>query len=70
MDENGVAVEVTEPVRYVGTLGTPAEARAFRFYADDVAQTVAELRAGGPSASPNRIGDTPSSAAVDHAHNR
>ncbi|OKH98976.1 hypothetical protein A6A06_25580 [Streptomyces sp. CB02923] len=57
VDANGVAdmavagqttvlVELTEPVRYVRALGRPAEARAFRFYADDPAPAVAALRAG------------------------
>lgn len=42
-----VTVELTEPVRYVRVLGRPAEARAFRFYADDPVAAVAALRAGG-----------------------
>ncbi|MGW3201207.1 hypothetical protein ACWDBD_43005 [Streptomyces sp. NPDC001118] len=56
-DESGVAevavgglttvtVELTEPVRYVRVLGKHAEARAFRFYADDPVSAVAALRAG------------------------
>lgn len=59
-DESGVAdvavaglttvtVELTEPVRYVRVLGKPAEAGAFRFYADDPVSAVAALRAGGRS---------------------
>lgn len=59
-DESGVAdvavaglttvtVELTEPVRCVRVLGTHAEARAFRFYADDPVPAVAALRAGGRS---------------------
>nr|WP_244409915.1 hypothetical protein [Streptomyces albofaciens] len=57
VDEHGVAdmavagqttvtVELTEPVRYIRALGKPAEARTFRFYADDPAPAVAALRAG------------------------
>ncbi|MFH8410250.1 hypothetical protein ACH4FX_36580 [Streptomyces sp. NPDC018019] len=52
-----VTVELTEPVRYVRALGKLAEARAFRFYADDPAPAVAALRAGRSSAG------TPGSAA-------
>jgi hypothetical protein len=44
-----VSVELTEPVRYVRVLGKHAEARAFRFYADDPVSAVAALRAGGRS---------------------
>ncbi|MFE7127338.1 hypothetical protein [Streptomyces sp. NPDC057617] len=72
VDENGVAdmavagqttvtVELNEPVRYVRALGRPAEARAFRFYADDPAPAVAALRAAGPSAGTDRTRDTPGS---------
>ncbi|MER6029847.1 hypothetical protein [Streptomyces sp. NPDC001851] len=60
VDESGVAdvavaglttvtVELSEPVRYVRVLGKHAEARAFRFYADDPVSAVAALRAGGRS---------------------
>jgi hypothetical protein len=81
VDENGVAdiavggqttvtVELTEPVRYVRALGKPAEARAFRFYADDPASAVAALRARGPSAGTNRTGDTPGSDSVSHTRSR
>ncbi|CCK25120.1 hypothetical protein BN159_0741 [Streptomyces davaonensis JCM 4913] len=56
VDDNGVAdiavagqttvtVELTEPVAYIRALGTPAEARAFRFYAEDPGAAVAALRA-------------------------
>ncbi|NSC25438.1 hypothetical protein FM076_31525 [Streptomyces albus subsp. chlorinus] len=41
-----VTVHLTEPVRYTRVLGRPAEARVFRFYADDPASAVAALRAG------------------------
>ncbi|MER6528907.1 hypothetical protein [Streptomyces sp. NPDC001508] len=44
-----VTVELTEPVRYVRVLGKQAEARAFRFYADDPVSAVAALRAAGRS---------------------
>ncbi|MFV5995263.1 hypothetical protein ACNPQM_23135 [Streptomyces sp. NPDC056231] len=44
-----VTVELTEPVRYLRVLGKHAEARAFRFYADDPVSAVAALRAGGRS---------------------
>ncbi|RFC77560.1 hypothetical protein [Streptomyces sp. AcE210] len=58
VDEKGVAdlavggqttvtVELTEPVRYVRALGKPAEAHAFRFYAEDATSAVAALRAAG-----------------------
>ncbi|WP_432056617.1 hypothetical protein [Streptomyces sp. bgisy022] len=40
-----VTVELTEPVRFVRVLGGPAEARAFRFHAEDAASAVAVLRA-------------------------
>ncbi|MEU6105813.1 hypothetical protein [Streptomyces flaveolus] len=64
-DENGVAdvavaglttvtVELIEPVRYVRVLGKHAEARAFRFYADDPVTAVAALKAGGAS-SPDSL---------------
>ncbi|MEU1300643.1 hypothetical protein [Streptomyces shenzhenensis] len=77
VDENGVAhlavggqttvtVELTEPVRYVRVLGRPAEARAFRFYADDAAPAVAALRAAGT----NRTADAAGSAVADRARNR
>ncbi|EFF91127.1 conserved hypothetical protein [Streptomyces sp. e14] len=46
-----VTVELTEPVRYVRVLGKPAEARAFRFYADDPASAVAALRTCGSRGS-------------------
>ncbi|MEU7188227.1 hypothetical protein [Streptomyces sp. NPDC045369] len=60
VDENGVAdmavagrttvlVELTEPVSFVRALGKPAEARAFRFYAEDPAAVVTALKAGAPS---------------------
>ncbi|WP_328868928.1 hypothetical protein OHT76_01890 [Streptomyces sp. NBC_00287] len=56
VDENGVSdlavagqttvtVELTEPVRYIRALGKPAEARTFRFYAEDAGAAVAALRA-------------------------
>ncbi|WAZ26131.1 hypothetical protein STRCI_007680 [Streptomyces cinnabarinus] len=56
VDEDGVAdiavagqttvtVELTEPVAYLRALGRPAEARAFRFYAEDPGAAVAALRA-------------------------
>ena len=38
-----VTVELTEPVRFVRPLGTQAEARVLRFYADDPAAAVAAL---------------------------
>ncbi|WP_232788965.1 hypothetical protein [Streptomyces odonnellii] len=45
-----VTVELSEPVRYVRALGRPAEARVFRFYADDPGPAVAALRAvAGPA---------------------
>ncbi|MGI5441092.1 hypothetical protein ACQEV4_28055 [Streptomyces shenzhenensis] len=77
VDENGVAdlavgsqttvtVELTEPVRYVRVLGRPAEARAFRFYADDAAPAVAALRAAGT----NRTADAAGTAVADRAGNR
>ncbi|MEU6609259.1 hypothetical protein ABZ922_30100 [Streptomyces shenzhenensis] len=77
VDENGVAdlavggqttvtVELTGPVRYVRVLGRPAEARAFRFYADDAAPAVAALRAAGT----NRTADAAGSAVADRAGNR
>ncbi|GCD40978.1 hypothetical protein GKJPGBOP_00631 [Streptomyces paromomycinus] len=61
VDKNGVAdmavagrttvlVELTEPVRFVRALGKTAEARAFRFYAEDPAAVVTALKAGAPSA--------------------
>ncbi|WP_253195572.1 hypothetical protein [Streptomyces sp. JHA26] len=64
-DESGVAdmavaglttvtVELTEPVRYVRVLGKHAEARVFRFYADDPVTAVAALRAGGRSSPGSR----------------
>ncbi|MEU9110994.1 hypothetical protein AB0D04_04115 [Streptomyces sp. NPDC048483] len=75
VDENGVAelavagqttvtVELTEPVRYLRTLGKPAEARAIRFFADDPASAVAALRAGDPSAGTSRTSDLSGSAAI------
>ncbi|MFD7663588.1 hypothetical protein [Streptomyces sp. NPDC059788] len=65
VDEHGVAdmavagqttvtVELTGPVRYVRALGRPAEARAFRFYAEDPASAVAALRSHHPV--PGRTG--------------
>ncbi|MFH8749693.1 hypothetical protein ACH4GK_25990 [Streptomyces rimosus] len=39
-----ITVELTEPVHYIRALGKPAEARTFRFYADDPAPAVAALR--------------------------
>ncbi|QXE39311.1 hypothetical protein KQY30_21720 [Streptomyces sp. GMY02] len=45
-----VTVELSEPVRYERALGRPAEARVFRFYADDPGTAVAALRAlAGPA---------------------
>jgi hypothetical protein len=44
-----VTVELTEPARYLRVLGKYAEARAFRFYADDPVAAVAALRAGDRS---------------------
>ncbi|WP_315882617.1 hypothetical protein [Streptomyces sp. P17] len=55
VDENGVCdlavggqttvtVELTEPARYIRALGRPAEARTFRFHAEDPASAVAALR--------------------------
>lgn len=72
VDENGVAdvavagqttvtVELNEPVRYVRALGKPAEARTFRFYAENPAPAVAALRAHGPSDATDRTPDTPDS---------
>lgn len=49
-----VTVELTEPVRFVGVLGRPAEARAFRFYADDAASAVAALGARAPRRDDSR----------------
>ncbi|MFC9912434.1 hypothetical protein [Streptomyces sp. NPDC127197] len=81
VDENGVAdmavdgqttvtVELTEPVRYVRALGKPAEARTFRFYADDPASAVASLRAGGPSAGTDRTSHTSGSDSVSRTRSR
>nr|WP_237694127.1 hypothetical protein [Streptomyces sp. SID2888] len=69
-DENGIAqlavggqttitVELTEPVGYTRVLGRPAEARVFRFYADDPAPVVAALRAGGRAAPGGSTAQTP-----------
>lgn len=55
VDENGVAdlavagqttvtVELTEPIGYIRALGRPAEARVFRFYAEDPRAAVTALR--------------------------
>ncbi|MGW2281040.1 hypothetical protein [Streptomyces sp. NPDC001770] len=44
-----VTVELTGPLRYARVLGRSAEARVFRFYADDPVSAVAALRAGGGS---------------------
>ncbi|MFD6424787.1 hypothetical protein [Streptomyces sp. NPDC060198] len=44
-----VTVELTEPLRYTRIMGGHAEARAFRFYADDPVSAVAALRASGGS---------------------
>ncbi|MGW0718725.1 hypothetical protein ACWD3K_28855 [Streptomyces sp. NPDC002778] len=41
-----VTVELTEHVRYIRALGKPAEARTFRFYAEDAGAAVAALRRG------------------------
>lgn len=49
-----VTVELTGPVRFVRVLGRPAEARAFRFYADDAAAAVAALRARAPRPDDSR----------------
>ncbi|MCT2588820.1 hypothetical protein LHJ74_02520 [Streptomyces sp. N2-109] len=40
-----VTVQLTEPVSYTRPLGKPAQARTFRYYAEDPASAVAELRA-------------------------
>lgn len=48
--QTSVTVGLTEPVRYLRALGKPAEARAFRFYAEDPASTVAALKACAMSA--------------------
>ncbi|MBB4791776.1 hypothetical protein [Streptomyces nodosus] len=69
-DENGIAqlavggqttitVELTGPVGYTRVLGGPAEARVFRFYADDPAPVVAALRAGGGAAPGGSTAQTP-----------
>ncbi|MGW5236241.1 hypothetical protein ACWEQU_29115 [Streptomyces nodosus] len=69
-DKNGIAqlavggqttitVELTEPVGYTRVLGRPAEARVFRFYADDPAPAVAALRAGGRAAPGGSTAQTP-----------
>ncbi|MBC2907515.1 hypothetical protein [Streptomyces cupreus] len=61
VDDNGVSdlavagqttvtVELTEPVRYVRAWGKPAEARTFRFYAEDAGAAVAALRAAAATA--------------------
>ncbi|MET8537588.1 hypothetical protein ABZV67_38915 [Streptomyces sp. NPDC005065] len=65
-----VTVELTEPVRYIRALGKPAEARAFRFYADDPASAVAMLKASGPSAGTNRTGDTLGPDSVSRTRSR
>ncbi|MCZ7432611.1 hypothetical protein [Streptomyces sp. WMMC1477] len=65
VDEGGVAdmavaaqttvtVELAEPVRFVRALGRPAEARAFRFYAEDPGSVVAALRARAGSTTAGR----------------
>ncbi|MCL7428051.1 hypothetical protein [Streptomyces sp. YS415] len=46
-----VTVELTEPVRYTRVLGSPAEARTLRFYAEDAGAAVAALRRGPRPAS-------------------
>ncbi|MFT2018437.1 hypothetical protein ACMA1D_21740 [Streptomyces sp. 796.1] len=71
-DENGVAdvavaglttviVELTEPVPYVRALGRRAEARAFRFYAEDPASALRAILPGVPEASgtPRQVVGTP-----------
>ncbi|WP_238782874.1 hypothetical protein [Streptomyces monomycini] len=69
VDKNGVAdmavagrttvlVELTEPVRFVRALGKPAEARAFRFYAEDPAAVVTALKAGAVAAAGDRTRET------------
>ncbi|MFG2518573.1 hypothetical protein [Streptomyces sp. NPDC048527] len=82
VDENGVAdlavggqttvtVELTGPVRYVRALGRPAEARAFRFYAEDATAAVTALKAfAGPSTLTNQAGDSPSSDPAGGIHSR
>ncbi|MEV5545915.1 hypothetical protein AB0L35_07200 [Streptomyces sp. NPDC052309] len=62
-----VTVELTEPVRYVRALGRPAEARTFRFYAEDAAAAVAALRAGGPSAGADGTTGTDRTTRTDRA---
>ncbi|MFJ3202883.1 hypothetical protein [Streptomyces sp. NPDC086989] len=68
-DESGVAdvavaglttvtVELTEPVRYVRVLGKRAEARAFRFYADDPVAAVRRLGGAGRNGSRRAVGQT------------
>ncbi|WP_240797224.1 hypothetical protein [Streptomyces sp. F001] len=51
-------------------LGKPAEARTFRFYADDPASAVAALRAGGPSAGTDRTSHTSDSDSVSRTRSR
>ncbi|MGW0854008.1 hypothetical protein [Streptomyces sp. NPDC002690] len=46
-----VTVELTEPLGYARALGRRAEARVFRFYADDPVSAVAALRANSGSSS-------------------
>ncbi|MFI5952186.1 hypothetical protein [Cryptosporangium sp. NPDC051539] len=43
--ETTVLVELSTPVRFVRVLGAPAEASAFRFYADDSSAAVAAITA-------------------------
>ncbi|MER5688280.1 hypothetical protein [Streptomyces sp. NPDC002205] len=59
-----VTVELTEPVRYIRAQGKPAEARAFRFYADDPASAVAKLKASDPSAGTNPTPSAPTRSAA------
>ncbi|MFG3365929.1 hypothetical protein ACGF0K_13205 [Streptomyces sp. NPDC048156] len=82
VDENGVAdlavggqttitVELTGPVRYVRALGKPAEARAFRFYAEDASAAVTALKASaGPSTPTKQAGNSPSSDPAGGIHSR
>ncbi len=56
-------VELTEPVCFVRPLGKTAEARAFRFYAEDPAAVVTALRAG--AASPCLASTRPSASGPD-----
>ncbi|WP_240649436.1 hypothetical protein [Streptomyces sp. Z26] len=51
-----VRVELTGPLPYARPLGRAAEARAFRFHAEDAAAAVAALRAAAPRTGPARDG--------------